>query len=68
MLRKFKMWCYSFLSTVLKDSLLEDLKREQKKNDELRRELDRLQCYADGLEFGMRSMRKIQIQVGEVKK
>lgn len=68
MLRKMKMWAYSFLSVALKESLLEDLKAERKKTASLRGEVQRLQCYIDGLEYGMRSLRKIQVQVGEVKK
>ena len=67
-MRKLKMWAYSFLSVVLKESLLEDLKREQKKTASLQREVERLNCYIDGLEFGVRSLRKIQIRVGEVEK
>ena len=68
MLKKFKLWAYSFLSVAIKEALLEDLKREQKKTASLQREVERLNCYIDGLEFGMRSLRKIQIRVGEVEK
>ena len=67
-MRKLKMWAYSFLSVALKESLLEDLKRERKKTASLQREVERLNCYIDGLECGMRSLRKIQIRVGEVEK
>ena len=67
-MRKLKMWAYSFLSTVLKDSLLHDLQAERKKTATLQREVERLNCYIDGLEQGMRSLRKIQIRVGEVEK
>ena len=68
MLKNLKMWAYSFLSTVLKDSLLRDLQAERKKTASLQSEVERLNCYIDGLEFGMRSLRKIQIRVGEVEK
>ncbi len=68
MLKKMKMWAYSFLSVALKESLLADLQAERKENASLQREVERLQCYIDGLEYGMRSLRKIQVQVGEVKK
>ena len=68
MLNKLKMWAYSFLSVVLKESLLHDLETERKKTASLQKEVERLNCYIDGLEYGMRSLRKIQIRVGEVEK
>ena len=68
MLNKLKMWAYSFLSVVLKESLLRDLQAERKKTASLQKEVERLNCYIDGLEYGMRSLRKIQIRVGEVEK
>ena len=68
MLKKLKMWAYSFLSVVLKESLLRDLQAERKKTASLQKEVERLNCYIDGLEYGMRSLRKIQIRVGEVEK
>ena len=67
-MRKLKMWAYSFLSVVLKESLLRDLQAERKKTASLQKEVERLNCYIDGLEYGMRSLRKIQIRVGEVEK
>ena len=67
-MRKLKMWAYSFLSVVLKESILADLKAEREKTARLQRENERLNCYIDGLEQGMRSLRKIQIRVGEVEK
>lgn len=67
-MRKLKMWAYSFLSVVLKESLLADLQAERKKTASLQREIERLNCYIDGLEYGIHSLRKIQIRVGEVEK
>ena len=69
MRKKFKEWLYSFLETDVKDSLLADLHAAEDKVASLQKEVDRLNCYIDGLEYGIRSIRKIHIQVGgEVKK
>lgn len=69
-MRRLKNWLYSrFLPMWLKESLLADYRAALKENEDLRNELAIKNAYINGLEAGIKSVRRIVINnSGEVKK
>jgi cell division protein FtsB len=51
-----------------KESVLKDLRKTQDENEELRNKIAELEAYIHGLHAGMKSMRRVVVNAGEVKK
>ena len=67
-MKKIKNWLYGkFLPMWAKETVLNENKELTAENFQLRAKNRELQSYIDGLEHGMRSLRKINIY-GEVKR
>lgn len=69
MIKRIKNWLYNhFLPLWAKETVLAENKRLQAENEKLLIQLAEKQSYIDGLHVGMKSMRRIVINTGEVKK
>lgn len=69
MIRKIKQWLYTRLLEVwVKDMLLTENQSLRRKIDELQAELAEKNAYINGLTTGMRAIRRVVINTGEVKK
>lgn len=59
---KIKQWLlYKFLPAYCKEKLIEENGRLVKENEELKAENRILEAYIDGLETGMKALKRIQI-------
>lgn len=68
-MKKLKKWLIdTFLPAWAKVQLLEELRKKEKEIQELKDENEWLRAYIDGLQWGIRSQRRIVINTGEVKK
>lgn len=68
-MKKIKNWFYNrFLPMWAKESVFREYKNTQLENEELRKKVDKLEAYINGLHAGMRNQRRIVINTGEVKK
>lgn len=68
-MKKIKNWFYNrFLPMWAKESVFREYKNTQLENEELRKKVDELEAYINGLHAGMRNQRRIVINTGEVKK
>ncbi len=69
MIRKIKQWLYTrFLEVWVKDMLLTENQELRRKIDELQAELAEKNTYIDGLTTGVKALRRVVINIGEVKK
>ena len=68
-MKRLKMW---IINTVLpawaKVELMKELDKKDKKIHELEDENERLRAYIEGMQWGVRTQRRIVINTGEVKK
>lgn len=65
MIKKFKRWLIdTYLPAYAKQELLETYEKQLKRNEELKRENERLNAYIDGLEAGIKAQRRIIIKTG----
>lgn len=61
-MKKFKQWMIErFLPIYLREQLEKENKKLQEQNQELRVRIRELNAYAEGLEYGLRSQRRITI-------
>ena len=68
-MKKLKKWLIdTFLPAWAKVELLEELRKKDKLIHELEDENEQLRAYIDGLQWGVRSQRRIIVNTGEVKK
>lgn len=68
-MKKFRRWLIDhFLPVYLKEELLKENDRLRDKIREQDVHFKQLNAYIDGLEYGLRSQRRIVINNGEVKK
>jgi cell division protein FtsB len=68
-MKKIKNWFFNrFLPMWAKESVLKDLRKTQEENEELRNKIAELEAYINGLHTGMKSMRRVVVNAGEVKK
>lgn len=68
-MKKFKNWLTNrFLPMWAKESVLKDLRKAQAENEELHNKIAELEAYIQGLHAGMKSMRRVVVNAGEVKK
>ena len=68
-MKKIKNWFFNrFLPMWAKESVLKDLRKTQDENEELRNKIAELDAYIHGLHAGMKSMRRVVVIAGEVKK
>lgn len=64
-MRKLRAWLLErFLPAWAKDSVMRENQKLRKKMDEQDQEIRELNAYIDGLETGMRAMRRVVIQNG----
>lgn len=69
MIRKIKQWLYTrFLEVWIKDMLLAENQALRRKIDELQAELAEKNAFIDGLTTGIRAIRRVVVNTGEVKK
>ncbi len=70
MIRKIKQWFYNhFLPMWAKETLLADYRHVCEENERLLQKLAEKDAYIDGLQVGMKALRRIVINTtGEVKK
>lgn len=69
MMKKIKNWFFNrFLPMWAKESVLKDLRKTQEENEELRNKIAELEAYIHGLHAGIKSMRRVVVNAGEVKK
>ena len=69
MIKKIKNWfIYRFLPMWAKETVLADNRKLQAENERLLLLLAEKDAYIEGLQAGMRSVRKLVINTGEVKK
>lgn len=69
MIKKIKQWLYTrFLEVWIKDMLLAENQSLHRKIDELQAELAEKNAFIDGLTTGIRAIRRVIINTGEVKK
>ena len=65
MLKKFKHWLWTtFLPAVAKETVYEENKKLREKIEKQDVELQILRSYTSGLEYGLRSVRRIAVNVG----
>lgn len=65
-MKKIKRWLTErFLPVYLKEELMKENEKLREENRELRARLKELNAYADGLEFGLRSQRRLVINSRE---
>ena len=68
-MKKFKRWLIDhFLPVYLKEELLKENDQLRAKLKEQETHLRELNAYIEGLEYGLRSQRRIVINNGEVKR
>ena len=68
-MKKIKNWFFNrFLPMWAKETVLKDLRKTQEENEELRNKTAELEAYIHGLHAGMKSMRRVVVNAGEVKK
>ena len=68
-MKKIKTWLINrFLPMWAKETVLKDLRKTQEENEDLRGKIAELEAYIHGLHAGMKSMRRIVVNAGEVKK
>jgi cell division protein FtsB len=68
-MKKIKNWFFNrFLPMWAKESVLKDLRKTQDENEELRNKIAELEAYIHGLHAGMKSIRRVVVNAGEVKK
>ena len=66
---KIKNWFFNrFLPMWAKESVLKDLRKTQAENEALRNKIAEFEAYIRGLHAGMKSMRRVVVNAGEVKK
>ena len=64
-----KKWLLEqFLPMWAKETILRDYKIAQLENEELRKKVAELESYIAGLQTGIKSLRRVVINTGEVKK
>ncbi len=69
MMKKIKNWFYNrFLPLWVKETVLAENKRLQVENERLLVLLAEKDAYIEGLQAGIKSLRRIVINTGEVKK
>ena len=69
MIRKIKQWFWEhFLPMWAKETVLADYRRLQEENKELLFQLAEKDAYIEGLQAGIKNVRRIVINTGEVKK
>lgn len=69
MMRKIKNWLYNhFLPLWAKETVLAENKKLQAENERLYEQLAEKQAYIDGMHAGIKSVRRITVNMGEVKK
>lgn len=69
MIKKIKNWLFTrFLPMWAKETIFADYKKLQAENEMLLVQLAEKQAYIEGLQTGIKSMRRIVINTGEVKK
>lgn len=65
-MKKIKRWLTErFLPVYLKEELMKENEKLKEENRELQIRLKELNAYADGLEFGLRSQRRLVINSRE---
>lgn len=68
-MKKIKRWLIERILPVwAREQLFSEIRRLEEDNSALRKQLVALEAYADGLEAGIKSQRRIIINTGEVKK
>lgn len=68
-MKKIKNWlCNRFLPMWMKETVLQENKRLQAENEKLLVLLAEKDAYIDGLQSGIKSLRRVVINTGEVKK
>lgn len=68
-MKKIKNWFYNrFLPMWAKESIFREYKELQLENEELRKKVAEQDAYIAGLSAGIKSLRRIVINTGEVKK
>ena len=68
-MKKIKNWFYNrFLPMWAKETILRDYKNIQLENKELRKKVAEQDAYITGLTTGIKSVRRIVINTGEVTK
>ena len=66
MIKRIKQWIYErFLPMWAKETLLADYRRLTKENEALLLQLAEKDAYIDGLQTGMKAMRRIVVNTGE---
>ena len=66
MIKRIKQWLYErFLPMWAKETLLADYRRLTKENEALLLQLAEKDAYIDGLQTGMKAIRRIVINTGE---
>lgn len=61
-MKKFKQWMIErFLPIYLREQMEKENKNLQEQNQELRTRIRELNAYSEGLEYGLRSQRRITI-------
>lgn len=69
MMKKIKNWFFNrFLPMWAKETILRDYKNIQLENEELHKKVAELESYIAGLQAGIKSLRRVVINTGEVKK
>lgn len=68
-MKKIKRWLVErFLPVYLKEELMEENKRLREELQELRTHVRELNAYAEGLEYGLRSQRRLVVNSREGRK
>lgn len=68
-MKRIKNWFYNrFLPMWAKESIFREYKELQLENEELRKKVAEQDAYIAGLSAGIKSLRRIVINTGEVKK
>ena len=69
MIRKIKKWFWEhFLPLWAKETLFADYRRLQEENEKLLFQLAEKDAYIEGMQVGIKAIRRIVIHTGEVKK
>ena len=68
-MKKIKNWFVNrFLPMWVKETVLRDNRKLTDENEALRNKIAELEAYIHGLHAGMKSMRRVVVNAGEVKK
>ena len=68
-MKKIKNWFFNrFLPMWAKESVLKDLRKTQMENEDLHNKIKELEAYIHGLHVGIKSMRRVVVNAGEVNK